>query len=143
MIEHHEKIWWQDSWIHGWRREAGRLTFFVEVHLMKDHPAFEPFDKKKYFACYKTALLRVSGLEAIRGLPQDSHSLTWDEEMEEFEDVGEIQVFDLDPSGRALHIETGNAPRCPYPDFDLWIEFGAIELVFEDLERPFRSGTSA
>lgn len=139
MIENLDRIWWQDSWILGWRKDADSLTLFVELHVTRDHPAFEPFDRKKFFACYKTARLVVGDLQSVKGLPYDQHDLRWNKTFpgEEFDDVAEFENFDLKAGGTKLSIYAGASRAAD--DLELEVDGGSIDLVFEDFKLPLPS----
>ncbi len=130
MIDSFEQIWWEGSWLLGWQKTSTSLTLFVELHLRAAHPAFEPYDAEKFFGCYKTARLVVSGLQSVTGLPSSRHDLQWNEVMEEFKDVGDIDVFNVDKGGAKLMMEVGAASRSDC--FVLEAEGGSINLIFED-----------
>lgn len=130
MIDHLDKIWWEDSWLLGWERVDGDLTLFVDLHLLKHHPLFEPCGTKQDFGCYKTARLVIGGLQAVTGLPSDRHDLQWDEVMEEYKDVGDIDVIDIEEHGGRLAMEVG-AMRAA-DSFRLEATGRLISLFFEE-----------
>ena len=129
MIENFDKIWWEDSWLLGWERIDDKLTLYVDLHLLGNHPEFELYDRKKDFGCYKTARLVVSGLQSVTGLPSSRHDLQWNEVMEEFKDVGDIDAINVEKEASTLLMEVGAA--CASDCFRLEAEGCSIELVFE------------
>ena len=129
MIEHFDKIWWEDSWLLGWERKEDVLTLYVDVHLLRDHPLFEPFDKKKYFGCYKTARLVIGGLQSVSGLPSDRHVVEWNDALEEYKDVGDIDVIRVGREDGKLAMEVGAARASDC--FRLEASGESIGLIFE------------
>jgi hypothetical protein len=131
MIDHFDEIWWEDSWLLGWEKKDDVLSLFVDVHLLRDHPLFEPFDRKKYFGCYKTARLSVSGPQQVSGLPSERHDLQWNPATDEYKDVGDIDVMNLDGDGRGFVMEVGAANVTD--SFRLEIKGRSVDLIFEAL----------
>ncbi len=130
MIEHLEKIWWEDSWLLGWEKVDDQLTLFVELHLLADHPNFTLYDRKKDFGCYKTARLVISDLQSLRGLPSGQHDVEWNDALEEYKDVGGIDVIEVGKEDGKLAMEVGaaNASDC----FRFQAGGQSIDLIFEE-----------
>lgn len=131
MIEHFEKIWWEDSWLLGWEKVDDQLILFVDLHILGDHPNFTLYDRKKEFGCYKTARLVVGGLQSLSGLPSDRHAVEWNGALEGYKDVGDIDVIEVGKEDGKLAMEVGaaNASDC----FRLEAEGQSIDLIYEAL----------
>jgi len=131
MIEHFDKIWWEDSWLLGWERAGDNLTLYVDVHLLQNHPLFEPFDKKRVFGCYKTARLVVSGVHQVSGLPSGRHDLQWNAALDGYKDVGDIDVMNVEEEGRRVAMDVSAARAAD--SFRLEVTGRSIDLIFEAL----------
>ncbi|MEQ9609927.1 MAG: hypothetical protein RLN99_19885 [Kiloniellaceae bacterium] len=128
MIEHFDFIWWEDSWLLGWEMDDDALTLYVELHLLRDHPLFQPFDRQECFGCYKTARLIVSGLQGVSGLSSDRHGLQWDNALHEYRDVGDIDAIKVGPNGQDLLMDISNIRAAD--DFRLSATGRSVDLVF-------------
>lgn len=70
VIEEFDKIWWQESDLLGWEKNADRLVLFVEVYMMNNHRKFEPKEGASGLGnYYRLGKLMISGLQKVAGLP--------------------------------------------------------------------------
>ncbi|WP_340115662.1 hypothetical protein [Pelagibius sp. 7325] len=129
MIDQLDEIWWEDSWLLGWEKTDDLLVLYVDVHLRRDHPLFEPFDEKKHVGCYKTARLSVSGPQQVSGLPSARHDPQWNPAMDEYKDVGDIDVMNLGGDGRGFVMEVGAAKVAD--SFRLEVKGRSVDLIVE------------
>jgi len=131
MIEHFDKIWWEESYLLGWERESDTLTLFLELYVAEGHPAFEPYDKRKEFGCYKTARLVVNELRRADGLPSDHHGLKRNAALGEYEDAGSIAVMTIAEESLAVAMHVSAARSAD--DFLLEVQGLSADLIFADI----------
>ena len=85
-----EAIDFTDSYLLGWKKAHDSLVLFLELLLTKEHPQFQPFDEKHEYGCYKLGSFIFKPVVQLQGLPKSEIKPCWNETLEEYDDIGEI-----------------------------------------------------
>jgi hypothetical protein len=107
-------IHWAHSYLLGWTTADAHLCLHVDLMLDERHVEFRPFDRKKEHGCYRLARLRADR-SSWRGLEPEQSPPAWNEEMNEYTDVAEIESAQVGVSdvrlvcdGRAIEVSSSD-----------------------------------
>jgi hypothetical protein len=74
------------SFLLGWEIRGSTGSIYLEVALLPTHPEHQPFDRRKFVACYRLARLTLEGITDVDGLEGERQPV-WNDEPGEFQDV--------------------------------------------------------
>ncbi len=116
-----ENICLEDSYLLGWHKSIGTMTFNVELLLTENHHMFEPYDDEIEHGCYKIGKITISGYDAVEGLPFDRQPMKLNNRTNEYDDVAEIdEISELDD---VVKIEAD--------EYCFLIKGGNLSLIFD------------
>lgn len=93
MKKEFENIELSESVILGWKVIDNSMTLYMEFLLTSLHKEFVDFDPDTQFGCFKIGQIDFFNIRNLKGLDTKVVMPSWNEHLNEYEDVYEVDSF--------------------------------------------------